>query len=192
MQPAPPHSTRTDEVTLILRARTEPDAFAILYERHVNRIFAFIRRRTLDEALAQDITADTFEKALHHLRSHNWREGPFAAWLYRIALNQLRQHFRRKQPLPLEFMNSRGADPVEDQVIGGERDRSLLSALRCLAPSDQQLLGLRFLDGLTALEIALALGLRPPTVHLRVHRALRRLRRFLEKGALEEASHGPS
>lgn len=191
MQPAPPHSAATDEPALILRARTEPDAFAVLYERHVDRIFAFVRRRTSDEALAQDITADTFEKALQHLRRHDWREGAFAAWLYRIALNQLRQHFRRRQPLPLEFMNNRGPDPVEDQVIGGERDRSLLSALGCLAPSDQQLLGLRYLDGLTAPEIALVLGLRPSNVHLRIHRALRRLRRFLEKDAQEALPDAP-
>ena len=78
-----------DERALIERARTDPDAFAELYRRHVDGIHRFARRRTGDGSEAEDITAVTFERALAGLA--RFRPGPdgIAPWLYRIAGNEI-------------------------------------------------------------------------------------------------------
>ena len=78
-------SVRTDQI-LVEQAKSDPQAFAGLYDQYFRRIYAFIYLQTHDTALTKDITAATFEKALRHLHQFEWREITFAAWLYRIAL----------------------------------------------------------------------------------------------------------
>src|SRR5437762_78561 len=90
-----------DENSLIMQARDDPRAFVALYERYVERIFGFAYRRTADEALARDVTSATFEKALRSLRRYESRGISFGAWLYKIARNEIAQHYRGRWFLPL-------------------------------------------------------------------------------------------
>ena len=82
---------------LVERARTDPDAFAELYRRYVNRVHAFVYRRSRSTEIADEITSATFERALRALPGFRWREGGFQAWIYRIAANELASHYRRAQ-----------------------------------------------------------------------------------------------
>ena len=77
----------TDERTLVEAAQRDPSRFAALYERHFERVYAFVVRRVRDRALAEDITSDVFHKALANLGRFEWRGAPFSAWLIRIAAN---------------------------------------------------------------------------------------------------------
>src|SRR5215471_13957786 len=77
----------TDERALVEAAQRNPAEFAALYERHFERVYAFVVRRVRDRALAEDITADVFHKALANLGRFEWRGAPFSAWLIRIAAN---------------------------------------------------------------------------------------------------------
>ena len=77
----------TDERTLVEAAQRDPSRFAALYERHFERVYAFVVRRVRDRALAEDITSDVFHKALANIGRFEWRGAPFSAWLIRIAAN---------------------------------------------------------------------------------------------------------
>jgi RNA polymerase sigma factor (sigma-70 family) len=70
-------------------ARRDPTQFARLYEANVDRVFAFAARRVAGRAEAEDVTSETFRKALAGLPKFEWRGTPFVAWLYRIAANEI-------------------------------------------------------------------------------------------------------
>src|SRR5258708_7904462 len=79
----------TEEQHLITEAQRDPARFADLYERHFERIYAFVVRRVRDRHAAEDLTAEVFHKALANLRTFEWRGAPFGAWLLRIAANAI-------------------------------------------------------------------------------------------------------
>ena len=78
-----------DEAELAERAKTSPPAFGLLYERYYRKILGYVYRRTLDAAVAEELTSNTFFNALCALPAYEHR-GHFAAWLYRIATNEIR------------------------------------------------------------------------------------------------------
>src|SRR5579859_4364621 len=84
-----------NEVTLIEQAKHDAGAFLNLYDQYVDRIYWFAYCRTGDEQIAKDITSATFEKALRNIQRYRQQGVPFSAWLYRIARNELGQHYRR-------------------------------------------------------------------------------------------------
>lgn len=162
------------ETILIERAKSDPEAFAELYRRYVDRVYAYLLRRTEDEMLAQDITAGTFERALCALPEYEDRGLSILAWFYTIARNLLTSHQRRRKwlrlrtdvpsPLKLEWLIER-----DEQVA------TLRVALAQLSARDREILLLRFFEDLPNAEIAAVLGCRVDAVYVRLHRALRRL-----------------
>jgi RNA polymerase sigma-70 factor (ECF subfamily) len=186
----------SDEAALVERARDDPAAFGALYDRYVDRIYGYALRETRDVATAQDVTAATFEKALRHIRRFRRGEMGLAPWLYRIARNEIAQHFRRDRRLsPLapgdEDDATGGADaggwesrPIESAVLSGERDRDLRDALSRLSEADRDILTLRFLEQLPTEDVAHILDCSRDNVYVRLHRALGRLRGHL--AAFEE------
>src|SRR5690349_16375772 len=84
-----------DERRLVEAARTDPSQFGALYERHVDRVYAFVFLRVRNRDAAEDITADVFHRALANLVSFEWRGAPFGAWLIRIATNAVADRWRR-------------------------------------------------------------------------------------------------
>jgi RNA polymerase sigma-70 factor (ECF subfamily) len=178
--------SNNDEPRLIEQARADPQAFAALYDRYVDRIYAYGLRQTGDRALAEDVTAATFEKALTHLRRYRWQGKPFVAWLYRIARNEAISQARRRRWLaPWQDRPSGG---VERVALEQERHDALRAALARLSPADRELIGWRFFDELSSDEVAAIAGCSKETVYVRLHRALRRLRHLLSE---EEGSESP-
>src|SRR5262245_36058502 len=94
------------ERELIERAKREPEAFADLYERYIDRIYAYVYYRTGDARDAEDLTARVFYRALAHLPDYNQTGAPFIAWLYRIAHNLVANWHRdntRHPEIPLDL-----------------------------------------------------------------------------------------
>ncbi len=178
-----------DEAALVERAKSDSAAFGALYNRYVERIYGYALRETRDVATAEDITAATFENALRHIRRFRWGEMGLAPWLYRIARNQIIQHYRRNKRLS-PLTTSEGTDapergaaearPIESAVLSGERDRDLREAMDRLSRNDRDVLTLRFLEQLPTEEVAQILDCSRDTVYVRLHRALGRLRGHLE------------
>lgn len=186
--------THTDEAALVERAKTDPMAFAALYDRYVERLYAYALRQIADPAAAQDITAATFEKALRHLRRFRWQEAGVGPWLYRIARNEIAQHYRRGRFTAAPWRGRDGEEPdeppppagqdgrpVESALLMGERDGALHAALRRLSEADRDVLTLRFLEELPTEDVAAILGCSRDNIYVRLHRALARLRGQLER-----------
>lgn len=169
-----------EEKALVEQAQRDPQAFAALYDRYVERIYAFAYRRTQDEAAAEDVTSVTFEKALRHIQGYRWQGVSFGAWLYRIARNEItQQHRRRRFTLPLLQWHVSEIN-VEASVQTSEQHDAVQAAFARLSESDQEVLTLRFFEELSSAEVAEVLGCSVQNVYLRLHRALGRLRKQLE------------
>jgi RNA polymerase sigma factor (sigma-70 family) len=158
------------------------DEFERLYEAEAAGLFSFLAYRTGDRALAEDLLADAFERALRARRRFDPRRGSQKAWLYSIALNLLRDHARRAaaEGRALERTGApvwTAADARVESI--GERE-ALQRALDTLAPEEREAIALRFGAELTVPEIAKLLGEPLTTVEGRVYRALRKLRERLQ------------
>ena len=157
--------------------------FERLFAGHAQGLFAFLAYRTGDRELAQDITADTFEKVLSGRARFDPRRGRQKAWLYTIALNCLRDHARHQsvEQRTYELVLAGGlpddAPSVEDELTDHD---ALMGALRTLSPGERAVVSLRFGADLTVAEIADLLEQPLPRVRNRLYRALGKLRFELE------------
>jgi RNA polymerase sigma-70 factor, ECF subfamily len=179
------------EAVLIERAKLDPDAFSELYERYVDRIYAYVFYRTGDPRDAEDLTARVFYRALAHLPEFNQTGAPFVAWLYRIAHNLVANWHRDKKrhpEVPLElWLHTPGhetAPHVKAELA--EAENKLLEAIRALPDERQQLLLLKFVDGLSNLEIGKILGRSEGAIKSLYHRTLLALRIEMEKRGIFE------
>lgn len=174
-----------DERALLERARAyDPAALGELYDRYAPKMYAYIYRRVSDAALAEDLTSELFVRVLNAVQNEQaWRDS-FVAWLYRIAHNLVVDTYRRRLPpsLPLEDLplESDAADPAE--VVQEAVDRSRLRvAIGQLTSDQQQVLALRYGEGLTAKETARIVDKTTGAVEALQHRALAALRRILTR-----------
>jgi RNA polymerase sigma-70 factor (ECF subfamily) len=155
-----------------------------LYRRYVNQIYAFAHRRTWTREAAEDVTATTFERAYRNLARFDVGGSGFAPWLFRIAANELVDHYRRegrsRSPRGQRALRALADDHTHDDLEGVERDEeidNMLVALDRLRPRYQQALTLRYLSGFSADEAAEAMGCSKSVLAVTLHRALGALRR---------------
>jgi RNA polymerase sigma-70 factor (ECF subfamily) len=170
----------SDEASLVEQARTDPQAFAELYNRFVERVFLFAIRRTGDRALAEDITSATFEKALRHLRQKGWSGKLYLPWLYRIAHQLIIQNHRRENRYVYLAPDQPAGANVETQVQSSLQWKAILRVFKKLSKRDQEVLALRLFDNLSNAETAEYLNCSPQNVSVRLYRALNNLRQKLE------------
>jgi len=151
--------------------------FEALYETHAQALFGFLAYRTGDRVLADDLLADTFEKALRARRGFDRRKASEKTWLYAIALNTLRDHIRRQQAegRAVERSLPTGAD-APDVFADLEHRDEIARAMAVLTPEEREAVSLRFGSDLTVPELAKVLGVELTTAEGRVYRALRKLR----------------
>lgn len=154
------------------------EAFEALYERHAQDLFGFLAYRTGDRVLAEDLVADTFERAYKARRRFDPRRASEKTWLYAIALNALRDHLRKAHRQDVAF-DLPSVEPGGDP-LGATIDRlDVMAALTLLSPEEREALALRFGGDLTLKEVATVIGESVTTTEGRVYRALRKLRASL-------------
>ena len=170
-----------DEEGLIHAAKRSPEAFAPLYERHFLVIFRFILRRARDRQLTADLTQQTFLKAMLALPRYEPRGHPFKAFLYRIALNELRMHWRKRKELVIDLSYAEARGLSEEMGLPGSDEdmRRLALALARLDPEKARLIELRFMDGLSYAELGAVLGIAEDAAKMRTHRVLASMRIYL-------------
>jgi len=150
--------------------------FERLYAAEAQALFGFLVYRTGDRALAEDLLADTFERALRSRKRFNPRRGSGKTWLYTIALNLLRDHARRAAA-ERRAIERVGPAPAPTDAEGAIADRDVVQrALGTLSAEEREAIALRYGAELTVPEIAEALREPLTTVEGRVYRALRKLR----------------
>ncbi len=174
----------SDERELIERARRDPEAFGLLYERYVARIYRYLYYRTGNPQDAEDLTARTFYRALEHLPRYQERGLPFTAWLYRIAHNIVVnwQRDRRRRPVvALDHVVTHAEDSDPQGMLEEEEERErLMRAFRALAPDRQELLILKFVEGMSNAQIGAIMGRSEGAIKSLYHRTLLELKRNLE------------
>lgn len=175
-----------EERELIRRAKEyDPGAFAAIYERYYQKIYNYIYYRVSDGVMAEDLCADVFVKALEAIDSYTFQGIPFSAWLYRIAGNLVIDHYRR-QPTQPEMSLEDTRPLVEEEGSGHNLERhfdhqELRRALHGLTSDQQQVVLLKFVDGLSNNEVAQILGKTEGAVKSLQHRALASLDRLMRK-----------
>jgi RNA polymerase sigma-70 factor, ECF subfamily len=164
----------------------DTEAFSFLYERYVTRIYNYIYYRTGNPHEAEDLTSRVFHRALHHISNYDNRGIPFSAWLYRIAHNLVanwhRDNSRRKE-VPLEDFTQlpyRAAAP-EASVVSSQELEDLLKCIRRLPADRQQLLILKFVEGMSNAEVAVIMMRSEGAIKSLYHRTLMALRDELSK-----------
>ena len=174
-------SDMDDDQALALAAEGDAEAFGILYERYVGRIYNYIYYRTGNSYDAEDLTARVFFRASNHIHKYQNMGVPFSAWLYRIAHNLVANWHRdnsRHPEVPLEDNSSlqhRG-DPPETALVRNQELESLLRIIRGLPDERQQLIILKFAEHLSNAEIGQIMGRSEGAVKSLYHRTLLSLR----------------
>jgi RNA polymerase sigma-70 factor, ECF subfamily len=170
-----------NEEELVAAAQEDRQAFIILYERYIDRIFRYAIHVLNDEDQAKDITATTFEKALRGISNYRYQGISFGAWLYRIARNEILQHNRRKRLRAFLHPRLRSEVDVEGQVFNGLQEQQLKTAISRLSKGDRDIISLRFLEQLSTSQVSEILNCSSGTTYVRLHRALARLKLEYEK-----------
>lgn len=170
-----------EEKLLLLASQGDRDAFGLLYERYVDRIFNYVYYRTGNLHDAEDLTARVFQRAMNHIHNYTDRGVPFSAWLYRIAHNLVANWHRdrsRKQEIPLEdlpILPSKGDHP-EKNLVRSQEQEALLKLIRRLPAERQNLLILKFVENLSNAEIGAIMGRSEGAIKSLYHRTLLALR----------------
>ena len=180
------------EKQLVERAKNDTEAFGELYDEYYSKIFGYVLRRTASIEIAQDVTSDVFFKALKNLGQFRWRGVPFSSWLYRIATNEIANHFRKSKHGQFsleEVSNSISiSDPsaeteflkAEAELKRHEEFLSLHESISKLSVKYQEVITLRFFENKQVKEIGEILGKRQGTVKSLLHRGLEKLRKLME------------
>jgi RNA polymerase sigma-70 factor (ECF subfamily) len=179
------------EKELVRQAQNTPDAFAQLYDLYYPKIFGYVLRRTANLEAAQDITSETFLKALRKLWQFRWRNISFSSWLYKIATNEINQYFRKaeyKKSISLEELQEQGFEPIssynpESELIEAQeklkKHQDFLEIqvkIVRLPAKYQEVIALRFFEQKQIKEIAEILGKKEGTIKSLLHRAVEKLR----------------
>lgn len=161
----------------------KPEAFDRLFHEHAPPLLAFLAYRMGDRVAAEDVLADTFERALRKRRSFDPRRGDAKAWLYAIALNLVRDRARRAAVEERALAKSASAEqkstPEPSHRV--ELRQTVGEALDVLTDEERTTIALRYGADLTVPEIAKLLKLPDSTIEGRVYRALRKLRTELDR-----------
>jgi RNA polymerase sigma-70 factor (ECF subfamily) len=164
----------------IQAAQRDPAAFRPLYNRYFDPIFRFIFRRTSDEDLTSDICSQVFLKAMQRLGDYEYKGVPFSAWLYRIASNEVSQHYRQvKKDRTVSMEDSNISDMFEemDENDNEQHRSSLLRALDSLKETDLQIIEMRFFEQRPFKEIADILEITESNAKVKTYRILERLKK---------------
>lgn len=159
----------------------DKDGFGELYERYLEKIYNYVFYRTGNHHDAEDLTARVFFRAMAHIETYSERGVPFQAWLYRIAHNLVANWHRdsgRRKIIPLdEFVATSVRSDAPDRYTEDKQEReALLAAVRRLPEERQQLLLLKFVDGLSNAEIGAIMDRTEGAVKSLYHRTLIALR----------------
>jgi len=167
------------EQVLVEKSKKDPQAFGEIYEKYFDQIFNYVLRQTGDEELAGDLCSQTFVNVLNNLSRYEFRGFPFSAWLYKIADNEVKKHYRKNkgkiifsiEELKIRELIEQTNDDWDEELF----DR-LIQYMNELPTDMVQVLELRFFEDKDFKEIAFILDMTESGAKMRTYRALDKLR----------------
>lgn len=182
---------RSRLIALVELARGgDKEAFGLLYDHYQPSVYRFLYYRTRSAPLAEDLTSDTFFRALRSMNSFRWQGRDFGAWLMTIARNLTTDHYkagRTRLELTTEDMGLHDdvTDGPESAVLAGLTNEILLQALTELPLEQRECLIMRFLQGLSIAETAQVLGRSDGAIKQLQLRGVRNLAKLMPEGLRE-------
>ncbi len=181
-------SERERLIALVELARSgDKDAFGLLYDHYQASVYRFLYYRTRSQALAEDLTSETFFRALRSMNNFRWQGKDFGAWLMTIARNLTTDHFkagRTRLEMTTEDMSPHDdtTEGPESAVLAGLTNEVLLTALAELPTEQRECLIMRFLQGMSIAETAKALQRSDGAVKQLQLRGVRNLAKLMPEG----------
>jgi RNA polymerase sigma-70 factor, ECF subfamily len=175
-------SDPASEIEIVQRAKSDPTAFGVLYDRYCERIYRYVYARVQERCLAEDITEEVFFRALKSMSNYRDTGACFSAWLYTIARNAIVSHYRRnKNEVDLETVANLAAmtEGVLDAVVRRDGNRRIWKAIDRLPPRQREAMRLKFAADLSHEDVGRMMGKSSAAIKVLVHRATERLRREL-------------
>lgn len=173
------------EMESIAKEEMERDTFATIYDTYYSRIYGYVHYRIAHRQDTEDLTAKIFIKVLEKYPHYNPHKGSFDAWIFTIAKNTLRDHFR-KQALRKFFSLDEKNAPLwehspEEDVEDAEEKRFLRQCICALPKTERQLIALRYGAELSYEDIGNILHLSTSHVGVKLHRIIKDLRKKMEE-----------
>ena len=179
----------TTDVCLVELARTDKTAFAALFRRHHDEIYRYCARRLPGRAVAEDVTSQVFLKMVRAFKTFMGDDAAFRGWLYRIACNEINSYFRKCGRAARAFEAIQNESPTDEADTTADCDEAdemvakrqfLQAAIAKLKPLHQDIVSLRFYEGLNSTEIGETLDMNPATVRSQLARALKTMKDYYE------------
>ena len=170
-------STQVRLIKNLFNPSNEVD-WAVVYEEQLPHVYNYFRYMVGDDALAEDLTSTTFEKAWRSRNRYQSQLSRFTTWLFSIARNVARDHFR-KAPLESsldQVPHLADEDTPEIAAQQGENFERLFALLRRLPAREQELIALKYGAGMTNRAIAREIGISESNVGTILHRVVQKLR----------------
>lgn len=177
-----------ETIVLVDRARSgDGEAFAAIYDRYVDKVYRFIYFKVgHDQALAEDLTSDTFMRALRRIKDFSWQGRDIGAWLITIARNLVFDHYKsgrsRLEVTGIDPTFEGGGDDVvdpENEALASVTRSELRAAIHMLNPEQAEVIELRFLQDLSVSETAAALDKTEGSIKAMQFRAVKTLYRLV-------------
>jgi RNA polymerase sigma-70 factor (TIGR02952 family) len=185
----PPASAEGPDVWGLVRRVQDGDAeaFGEIYDHYVGLVHRYVYHRVGDRTMAEDVTSETFVRALRRIDTLSFQGRDVGAWLVTIARNIVFDHVKSSRyRLEVTTADMRDADTAtdgpEDAVVQRLTNEALVECIRKLGPEQQECLTLRFLQGLSVSETAQVMGKRDGAIKALQHRAVKRLAGLLPEG----------
>ena len=173
------------EQRIIIEAKSSPEAFRPLYEKYFRKIFLFILHRVGDKSLTADLTSQVFLKALLNIKKYDFRGVPFSAWLYRIALNECNDFFRKNSRNRIVTIEDAAVDTLYEELIASSREEDLKERLplilQQLSVEELQIIELRFFEQRPFKEVADIIGITENYAKVKVYRILEKMKKLFLK-----------
>jgi len=164
----------------------DPEAFGLLYDRYLDQVYRYVLYRVASPQLAEDLTSETFTRALRRIGTFQEQGRDIGAWFVTIARNLVADHYksaRYRLELMTDDVTRSGQVPLaegpERQVLDGLTNAVLLAAVRQLRPDQQECIVLRFLQGRSVAETAQVMGRSDGALKALQHRAVGALGKLL-------------
>lgn len=174
----------TAEEEEIRLAKSNPKAFESLYVRYFERISRYIYHRIEDKETAFDLTSTVFYKALKNLPNYKNKGFPFSSWLYKIAFNEIHQHYRKTKTQPVLSLNNKGLSDIIENLPENEypiNDAQLFEALELLKDDEVEIINMRFFESRSFKEIADILEMGESACKMKLYRIIEKIKQTFNK-----------
>lgn len=174
-----------DEEHLIENAKKDPQCFKPMYEKYFKRIFLFIYHKVESRDAASDLTSQVFLKAMQRLHQYQSRGLPFSSWLYRIAINECTDFFRKNKRSKVVYVEETSFRNLFEEMfpedISEELEKKLHLVLKELTEAELQIIELRFFESMPFKMVADILETSENNVKAKTYRLLEKMKKIFLK-----------